>query len=95
MKSSIAALLDAKGTTLIGPIPKENRQAIIAYIENPAPTPESWRDIRGMIIDGSSLRRGTIWQALIHLTNDKEAGCQQNGPPDPFTVARAIRQALR
>jgi hypothetical protein len=87
---SIAKLLAERGCTLIGPIPEERRAAIVAYTHNPDPSIAAWKEVRSVVINGIA-RKCTLWQAVAAIVPGATADTYL---PDPFTVARAIRQAL-
>lgn len=81
--------------SLLGPLSEGHKAAILDYIEHP--TEEGWDRIHGLILVPDSLRLATLWQWVHHVDASfpmsKTAGGRWPRIPDPFTVARAIREA--
>ena len=93
----------SKARNFRGPLDPEAKKKLAAYMANPDPSKQEWDSIAHMIIKHGSLRRATVWQAVIGVdptfdralpSGAKTAEDRWRRVPDGFTVARAVARAL-
>jgi hypothetical protein len=87
-----------RAANLFGPIGPDQKKRILRYLEKP--TEKGWDNIQCIVISEQAgfTRPRTVWQAVIAVDptfpRSKE-GKTWERIPDPFTVARAIREATK
>jgi hypothetical protein len=60
------------------------------------PTVENWDRLASLIINPGSMRRGTVWQAVVAVDPTFQRSKGKEGwlrAPDALTVARAVKEA--
>lgn len=86
-----------------GPLDPEAKKRLASYMANPQPSKDEWDKIAHMIIK-HGLRSATVWQAVLVVeptfdrslpSGAKTAEERWRRVPDGFTVARALRAALK
>lgn len=102
--SEHARLMDAldRGFNFCGPLNPHVRARLFALVDEP--TPATWDDAHSILLR-SSLRRGTVWQAILEIdptfpdqgqVTDADGKVVRPWPriPDPDLVLRAIEHAV-
>lgn len=101
MNTGPATRLLAQATTLLGPLDSAARDRIRALLVDPGV--DTWDAAHSLVINGNSLRLGTMWQAVRAVDQRCPQAAGTTGTaaerwhgyyPDPFTVLRALREAI-
>lgn len=81
------------------PLTPDCRARLAAFFD--APSPETWDAVCSVIVNGRSLRCGTVWQAVTAVDPTFPRSARGKTPaerwpvvPDALTVARAVKLAV-
>jgi hypothetical protein len=87
-----------------GPIPKDVRGKLAAYFNNPAPKAADWEAIHSYVVVSTNEETITVWKAVRAIDPTfqdkvtsvvKEPVLRWHRVPDGFTVARAVKAAVK
>lgn len=92
----------AKARNYHGPLDKQDLDKIRRYIQNPRPTAQDWEDIAHMVINPTTMRAATVWQAVRRVDQTIPGACvpgataKEKWPviPSGFIVALGIKKSL-